>query len=520
MISDTLLQGLVTIGVGAISGGITNAVAIWMLFHPHESRGIGPFRLQGAIPKNKARLAKSIGKTVGQRLLTPEDIGRRLQEPKVKGAFTDAVGGVLERLLEQERGTLEQELPPDIHSMVQRFVDELGPKAAERVARWAESEEFGGLLDGFLDRLEADIGDKPLSESLTDERRGMISGSVRRWVSDLAEHDELEATLRSFVADRMEKMAGDNTPLLDRLPPGLVGAVEAAITDYLPMALERLGDLLADPVARSKVEFALREAFDHSIRDLLLHERILAKLVVTDRTIERLVDGFEAEGFDRFAEALTEPGMKAQVTHAVNDAVDNFLRQPLGARLRNLGPAKFEALEATLADWLVRVARDPATRDALARAADRLLTVVERRTWGDVLRVIPRERATSMMRDALRGERGRAAIADVTGQLANRLLARPIGRPARWVGDEGAAQLKQGVVDAAWGWVEGEVPRVVQQLDVQEMVEQKVLGFSTERMEEIVRNVTQRELTLIVQLGYVLGAIVGTLAFGINLLFR
>lgn len=520
MISDTLLQGLVTIGVGAISGGITNAVAIWMLFHPHESRGIGPFRLQGAIPKNKARLAKSIGKTVGQRLLTPEDIGRRLQEPKVKGAFTDAVGGVLERLLEQERGTLEQELPPDIHSMVQRFVDDLGPKAAERVARWAESEEFGGLLDGFLDRLEADIGEKPLSESLTEERRGMISGSVRRWVSDLAEHDELEATLRSFVADRMEKMAGDNTPLLDRLPPGLVGAVEAAITDYLPMALERLGDLLADPVARSKVEFALREAFDHSIRDLLLHERILAKLVVTDRTIERLVDGFEAEGFDRFAEALTEPGMKAQVTRAVKDAVDNFLRQPLGARLRNLGPSRFEALETTLADWLVRVARDPATRDALARAADRLLSVVERRTWGDVLRVIPRERATSMMRDALRGERGRAAIADVTHQLANRLLARPIGKPARWFGDEGAAQLKRGVVDAAWGWVEGEVPRVVQQLDVQEMVEQKVLGFSTERMEEIVRNVTQRELTLIVQLGYVLGAIVGTVAFGINLLFR
>ena len=516
MISDTLLQGLVTISVGAVAGGITNAVAIWMLFHPHESRGIGPFRLQGAIPKNKSRLARSIGKTVGERLLTPEDIGRRLQEPKVRGAFTGAVGGVLDTLLEQERGTLEQELPPEIHGLVQRFVTELGPKAADRVAAWAESEEFSGLLGGFLDRLEADIGERPLSESLTEERRGMIAGSVRRWVADLAEHDELEDTLRSFVTTRLERMAGDDTPLLDRLPPGLVGAVESAITDYLPVALERLGAVLGDPAARERVEYALRDAFDHSIRDLLLHERILAKLVVTDRTIERLVDGFEAEGFDRFAEALIEPGMKAQVTRAVNDAVVNFLRLPLGARLRNLGPARFHALETTLADWLVRVARDPATRDALARAADRLLAVVERRTWGDVLRVIPRERATELVRNALRGERGRAAVADVTAQLANRLLARPIGRPARWFGDEGAAQLKQGVVDATWGWVEKEIPRVVQQLDVQEMVEQKVLGFSTERMEEIVRNVTQKELTLIVRLGYVLGAIVGGVAFGVN----
>jgi uncharacterized membrane protein YheB (UPF0754 family) len=35
-------------------------------------------------------------------------------------------------------------------------------------------------------------------------------------------------------------------------------------------------------------------------------------------------------------------------------------------------------------------------------------------------------------------------------------------------------------------------------------------------MEEIVRAVTQRELRLIVSLGYVLGAIVGLAAFAIN----
>jgi uncharacterized membrane protein YheB (UPF0754 family) len=57
---------------------------------------------------------------------------------------------------------------------------------------------------------------------------------------------------------------------------------------------------------------------------------------------------------------------------------------------------------------------------------------------------------------------------------------------------------------------------VVSQLSVQEMVEQKVLGFSVQRMEEIIRTVTERELRLIVQLGYLLGAIVGLAAFGIN----
>jgi uncharacterized membrane protein YheB (UPF0754 family) len=80
--------------------------------------------------------------------------------------------------------------------------------------------------------------------------------------------------------------------------------------------------------------------------------------------------------------------------------------------------------------------------------------------------------------------------------------------------------VRDGITRAAWGWVQSEIPRIVQQLNVQEMVEQKVRGFSTQRMEEIVRNVTQRELTLIVQLGYVLGAIVGAVAFGVNVLLR
>ena len=51
------------------------------------------------------------------------------------------------------------------------------------------------------------------------------------------------------------------------------------------------------------------------------------------------------------------------------------------------------------------------------------------------------------------------------------------------------------------------------------MVERKVLGFSTQRVEEIVRGVTQRELNLIVQLGYVLGGLIGAVQFAVELAF-
>jgi uncharacterized membrane protein YheB (UPF0754 family) len=111
-------------------------------------------------------------------------------------------------------------------------------------------------------------------------------------------------------------------------------------------------------------------------------------------------------------------------------------------------------------------------------------------------------------------------VEEAVTQVADRLLARPIGRPAGWLGADATEAIRVGVSGTAWQWVQDQIPRVVEQIRVPEMVEQKVLGFSTQRMEEIVRNVTQRELDLIVRLGYLLGGLVGMVAFLINLAFR
>jgi len=48
-----------------------------MLFNPKQPR----FGFQGAIPKNQARLAKSLGRTVGEKLLTPGDLQSELSRP-------------------------------------------------------------------------------------------------------------------------------------------------------------------------------------------------------------------------------------------------------------------------------------------------------------------------------------------------------------------------------------------------------------------------------------------------------
>jgi uncharacterized membrane protein YheB (UPF0754 family) len=91
------------------------------------------------------------------------------------------------------------------------------------------------------------------------------------------------------------------------------------------------------------------------------------------------------------------------------------------------------------------------------------------------------------------------------------VLDRPIGTPARWLPQNGPRRIESALGDPIWEWLQTQVPDVVERLDVARRVEEKVLHFPTQKMEEIVRRVTDRELRLIVRLGYLLGAAIGSL---------
>ncbi|PKM55032.1 MAG: hypothetical protein CVV00_05640 [Firmicutes bacterium HGW-Firmicutes-5] len=67
--------------IGALIGYSTNWLAIKMLFKPHTEVRIGKIRLPftpGVIPRERNRIAKSLGGAVGERLLTKEVISKEL----------------------------------------------------------------------------------------------------------------------------------------------------------------------------------------------------------------------------------------------------------------------------------------------------------------------------------------------------------------------------------------------------------------------------------------------------------
>jgi uncharacterized membrane protein YheB (UPF0754 family) len=310
-VANPWIQFGIHVFVGTMAGGLSDTVAVWMLFNPKKKR----FGFQGAIPKNQARLAKSLGRTVGERLLTPGDLQSELARPE--------------------------------------------------------------LLAAFQSRLE----------------------------------DVIEAMLTS------------RDPLINKVPPAVVTALEGATTAYLPVAMTKLGAFLGQPTTRVKLRSALHSMFNRFVEDMRFHERIFAKLMMTEKKFDTVLDAIETDGVEQVVGLLEEPEIREEISKAIHDAILSYLQKPISDILGNLEAKK-----------------DPEAPHRLAASAAPVI----------------------------------------------------------------------------WEWIHDQLPELIKKLDVQTMVERKVMAFSVERVEEILRNVIQNELNLIITTGYVLGGLIGVCTFGLQ----
>ncbi|AVQ33349.1 DUF445 domain-containing protein [Staphylococcus muscae] len=96
-----LLLILFMMGVGAVIGGVTNIIAIRMLFHPYKPYYLFGRRIPftpGLIPKRREEVAVKIGQVVEDHLLTESLIREKLDAPEMRQTIKQTVTNQVERL--------------------------------------------------------------------------------------------------------------------------------------------------------------------------------------------------------------------------------------------------------------------------------------------------------------------------------------------------------------------------------------------------------------------------------------
>ena len=325
--------------VGAIIGGVTNHLAIKMLFWPYEAKYIGKWRVPltpGLIPKRRDELSRQLGRTVVEHLLTPETFKKRFFNKEMH--------------LKTEKW-INRQLNKHIFESPKTFNDWLLAARQTNVNLKIEA-KLDELVDLQKDSLQAYIAGKTIRELMPDNWKAETETKLFEGVqyaidqgSDYFESAHGRQTIKSLLDEFLESrgrfghmlhsILGESKPLVDRIQPEIIKFLNSprtfellgtlAFSEWEKVQDRRVDELLKEfdfDTALTAVKQYVREKARISTRlNATLAETWLGGLEWTSVNITPLVTDFV---FEQGEYKLEETILKIDMEGMVKEQVDSL----------------------------------------------------------------------------------------------------------------------------------------------------------------------------------------------------
>ncbi|MGX1981330.1 uncharacterized membrane protein YheB (UPF0754 family) [Thermolongibacillus altinsuensis] len=215
---------LFMIVVGALIGGVTNALAIKMLFRPYKPIYIGGKRLPftpGLIPKRRQELAQQLGRMVVEHLLTPEGIRRKMNDEKFIQEMVNGAQKEVEKWLQSERTIAEWLEKVGVEQPIKKMNEKIGEYVEKRYGEIAERNQNRPIHEVFPQSVLYKV----------EETIPSVASYILAKISEYFESEEgkqrIDAMINEFLQSRgmfgnMIQMFLGNVSLADKVQPEII----------------------------------------------------------------------------------------------------------------------------------------------------------------------------------------------------------------------------------------------------------------------------------------------------------
>ena len=135
--------------IAAITGWVTNFLAIKMLFHPKKKINLGFFSIQGIFPKRQKLLAERLGKIVANELFSFKDIKDRFTSTSSSSEINHVLDEKLEDFMEVK---LKSAMP-----MMAMFLNAEAKAKIKDTLHLEFQNILPEILNTYSDKLEKDL---------------------------------------------------------------------------------------------------------------------------------------------------------------------------------------------------------------------------------------------------------------------------------------------------------------------------------------------------------------------------
>jgi uncharacterized membrane protein YheB (UPF0754 family) len=297
--------------VGAIIGYVTNAVAIKMLFRPLKAYYIGALRVPftpGILPRQRHKLADSIGSMVERELLTPEILRERISREDVKAGITASIAAYTAMLLNKPLSTVKTIQADNPFSRLFR--------------EFFSSSAFDSFVDSLIDSILSYI----------DTNSDLQNKSIKDILG--SEHvNNLQAQLEKLLETQMQARA-----------KSITAVVITVVSKEIPRFTEALMQLLNKKEIRSELEVQGQVFLSRVLLKLGTFQRFFLSMGHYDETLQERMPEIITDLIGQIQGVLEDEKMRQRFLDILSSLVEQFL----------LNAESVKSISETLTDLLVR----------------------------------------------------------------------------------------------------------------------------------------------------------------------
>lgn len=518
-IIDVFLNPIV---LGFIIGSFTNGIAIKMLFRPYTKVGLGFFAWQGLIPKRQPEIAAKIAKVITTKLLTPQKIAEKFDEPNVKENIRKMNRSIFFEIFDYEFMALNNYLTPYDKTRLAEALALALERLTLQFENWLVSEEGKAWLLAKLSNLL----NYKLSEILKFSKNdfNIYSNQLFDFIS---EFENLKVFIKALLGNILVELSNSNKPISEILSPEAKKIIDDEVEKLIPIIHLKIKQSVLSQENIEKIKkvvlSSVEKEFD--ISNINANEfsnfiEIGAKIMLKKPVLDKVNAIFDSNLLE-LEKSLDSERTKDQIRNSVKSLVDNLLQQTPAKILEGRDLAQLDFILENLTELLLKVIRSSKSRETfvenLSNWFDRfsetsLSNALEKFSLAFDQNLLENKLISSVINLA-KSNKISKYLKKESWWLFDVVINFPIGRISRFANLEIFNMIFEILEDHITNTIVTKAADLINSIDIEEIIKEELLNYPPQQLERLVLEISSKELKAITYLGGVLGSLIGLLQY-------
>ncbi|NFM32902.1 DUF445 family protein [Clostridium botulinum] len=487
--------------IGGIIGYLTNWIAIKMLFRPYEEKRIFGMKVPftpGLIPKEKTRIAKSVGNAIGEHLLSSEIIVKSLCSENMNNRLKIRIRQKVYSLIITKK-TLEDKFKEFLDYKYDYFINALKASLSKLTINNLKNEKnrdkIKQIIKIKLDKILSLKGNNITNNYIYKQiKRGLVNNT-----NEYLKSDNFKEVLKSLIIENIKDEEVLNKKIGNIIPDNFTSNIKVYVYKKKDNLSNYINEMLKEEENINKLKNILREVINNNVNSFM--SMFIDVNAISDKTIVFL------------EEYLQREGTKEEMVYLVNKSIDKILDTDLQDIIENIPKNNKDVIVDETVDILCQKFQNT---EIILEMIEKIESHIQgKNSLNDIIEKIninPYKFINSIIDKFIDSENFEVIINNLISDIIENFMKTPIYELTQG-NEEGILNTSYQVVKNVYNrFIENQAGEVISILDISSIVEDRINEFDVYLAEEIILEISSKELKAITWLGGLLGALIGILS--------